>query len=198
MGDIVTVRLMRHAPTKENLEKRYLGWTDAPLANPTTLSMVDDAVTNVYGSDLRRCRETAAHYFPNASYHADARFRETNFGAFEGKTYDELKSNAHYRAWLDDPIKTPPPQGEAFHDFVARAVEGFSHLPKDEDQYALVVHGGVIRALLVAYAPTEQPFWSYDVPHDKQFILTFTRKAWEEGARCTSLLEEPITVKPTM
>ena len=44
MGDIVTVCLMRHAPTKENLEKRYLGWTDAPLADPTKLAVVD---TNV-------------------------------------------------------------------------------------------------------------------------------------------------------
>ncbi|MEK4170443.1 MULTISPECIES: histidine phosphatase family protein [unclassified Lysinibacillus] len=198
MGDIVTVCLMRHAPTKENLEKRYLGWTDAPLAATTELAVVDANVDKVYGSDLLRCRETAAHYFPNASYQTEPRFRETNFGAFEGQTYEELKMNAHYCAWLDDPIHTPPPQGEAFDDFVTRVIDGFNHLPKDEDHYYLVVHGGVIRALLVAFAPTEQPFWSYQVPHDKQFVLTFSRKAWEEGARCMSLSEAPITAKPTM
>ena len=57
-----------------------------------------------------------------------------------------------------------------------RVVDGFHYLPKNEDSYYLVVHGGVIRALLVAFAPTEQPFWSYQVPHDKQFVLTFTRR----------------------
>lgn len=198
MGDIVTVCLMRHAPTKENLEKRYLGWTDAPLADPTKLAVIDTSVKKVYGSDLQRCRQTAAHYFPNASYQAEARLRETNFGAFEGKNYEELKMNTQYRAWVDDPNHTPPPQGEVFDDFVARVVDGFHYLPKNEDSYYLVVHGGVIRALLVAFAPTEQPFWSYQVPHDKQFVLTFTKKAWEEGARCMSLSEVPITAKPTM
>lgn len=198
MGDIVTVCIMRHAPTKANLEKRYLGWTDAPLADTSKLSVVDASIETVYGSDLQRCRTTAAHYFPNASYYADARLRESNFGEFEGKTYEDLKKDARYRAWLDDPIHFPPPQGEAFDDFVARVVEGFNDLPKMEDHYFLVVHGGVIRALLVAYAPTEQPFWSYQVPHDHQFHLTFTRKAWEEGARCMFLSEAPITEKPIM
>ncbi|WP_155590863.1 histidine phosphatase family protein [Lysinibacillus cavernae] len=198
MGDIVTVCLMRHAPTKANLEKRYLGWTDSPLADTTSLSIVDETVNKIYGSDLQRCRVTAAHYFPNARYHADERFRESNFGEFEGKTYEDLKMNAHYRAWIDDPIHTPPPQGEAFDDFVARVVDGFNHLPKDEDMYYLVAHGGVIRALLVTFAPIEQPFWSYHVSHDHQFILTFTRKDWEEGARCMSLSEAPIMEKRTM
>lgn len=91
MDNTVIVRLMRHAPTKENLEKRYLGWTDAALADISKLSIVDKNVMKVYGSDLRRCRETAAHYFPNATYITDWRLRESNFGEFEGKTYEELK-----------------------------------------------------------------------------------------------------------
>ena len=198
MGDVVTVRLMRHAPTKENLEKRYIGWTDSSLADASILPMVDQEVTKVYGSDLLRCRETAAHYFPNATYVSDRRFRESNFGEFEGLTYEDLQSNPRYCAWLDDPVQSPPPRGEGFDMFCARVLEGFASLPKKEDVYHLVVHGGVIRALLVAFAPNEQPFWSYQTPHDKIFSLTFSRKAWEEGARCMSLSEEPIVEKPTM
>ncbi|WP_285399061.1 histidine phosphatase family protein [Lysinibacillus sp. fls2-241-R2A-57] len=198
MGDVVIVRLMRHAPTKENLEKRYIGWTDSSLADVSSLTIVDKDVTKVYGSDLRRCRETAAHYFTNATYMADKRFRESNFGEFEGQTYEELKSDHRYCAWLDDPVQSPPPKGEGFDAFCARVMEGFTALSKDEDVYHLVVHGGVIRALLVAFAPTEQPFWTYHTPHDKMFTLTFSRKAWEEGARCMSLSEELIVEKPTM
>ncbi|WP_223556879.1 histidine phosphatase family protein [Lysinibacillus sphaericus] len=198
MGDVVIVRLMRHAPTKENLEKRYIGWTDSSLADVSSLAIVDKDVTKVYGSDLLRCRETAAHYFPNATYMVDKRFRESNFGEFEGRTYEELKSDRRYCAWLDDPVQSPPPKGEGFDAFCARIIEGFTTLPKGEDVYHLVVHGGVIRALLVAFAPTEQPFWTYHTPHDKMFSLSFSRKAWEEGARCMSLSEELIVEKPTM
>lgn len=189
---------MRHAPTKENLEKRYIGWIDSSLADVSSLAIVDKDVTKVYGSDLLRCRETAAHYFPNATYMADKRFRESNFGEFEGRTYEELKSDRRYCAWLDDPVQSPPPKGEGFDAFCARVIEGFTTLPKGEDVYHLVVHGGVIRALLVAFAPTEQPFWTYHTPHDKMFSLSFSRKAWEEGARCMSLSEELIVEKPTM
>lgn len=189
---------MRHAPTKENLEKRYIGWTDSSLADVSSLAIVDKDVTKVYGSDLLRCRQTAAHYFPNATYMADKRFRESNFGEFEGRTYEDLKSDRRYCAWLDDPVQSPPPKGEGFDTFCARVIEGFTALPKGEDVYHLVVHGGVIRALLVTFAPTEQPFWTYHTPHDKMFSLTFSRKAWEEGARCMSLSEELIVEKPTM
>lgn len=198
MGDIVTVRLMRHAPTKENVEKRYIGWTDSSLAHASALPIVNDSVRKVYGSDLRRCQETAKCYFPQASYIADARFRETNFGDFEGKTYDQLKTDSRYRRWLDDPKKNAPPNGERFDQFCERVVAGFLALPKDEDDYYLVVHGGVVRALLVAFAPQQEAFWSYQVPHNRLFTLTFSRAAWKEGARCMSLSEEPITEKPLM
>lgn len=198
MGDIVTVRLMRHAPTKENLEKRYIGWTDSPLANATTLPILNDGVKKVYGSDLRRCQETASCYFPNASYIADARFRESNFGDFECKTYDELKSDIRYCTWLDNPTVISPPNGEPFDLFCHRVIAGFLALPKDNDDYYLVVHGGVVRALLVAFAPQQKPFWSYQVPHNRMYTLTFSRAAWKEGARCISLSEEPIMEKPSM
>lgn len=198
MGDVVTVRIMRHAPTKENLEKRYLGWTDSPLADSFVLPMVDQNVPKVFGSDLLRCQQTAARYFPNAIYIHDARFRESNFGDFEGKTYDELKSDVRYCAWLDNPIVNIPPNGEGFDTFCSRVVEGFLALPKEEQDYVLVVHGGVIRALLVRFAPVEKPFWSYDVPHHVLFTLTFSQGDWKEGARCMSLSVEPITGKMTM
>lgn len=198
MGDVVTVRLMRHAPTKENLEKRYIGWTDSPLADASVLPEVDRHVKKVYGSDLIRCQQTAAQYFPNAIYVQDARFRESNFGDFEGKTYAELKSDNRYCAWLDNPIENIPPNGEGFETFCNRVIEGFLALPKEENDYALVAHGGVVRAILVHFGPEEKPFWFYDVPHDVLFTLTFLKKDWKEGARCTSLSVEPITGKRTM
>ena len=130
MGDVVIVHLMRHAPTKENLEKRYIGWTDSSLADASLLNIVDSTVTKVYGSDLQRCRETAARYFPNATYVSDRRFRESNFGEFEGLTYEDLQSDPCYCAWLDDPVQSPPPMGEGFDGFVRVFWKGSLHYQK--------------------------------------------------------------------
>ena len=56
-------------------------------------------------------------------------------------------------------------------------------ITKKEDVYHLVVHGGVIRALLVAYAPTEQPYWSYQTPHDKIFFFDVYKKGLGGGSK---------------
>ncbi|MEG0449291.1 MAG: histidine phosphatase family protein [Lysinibacillus sp.] len=198
MADIVTVRLVRHAPTKENLEKRYIGWTDAKLHDPSCLAIIDEFVTTVFGSDLCRCRQTANGYFPNAQYVPNPDFREMNFGDFEGKTYEQLKDNSRYCAWLDDSIHHSPPNGEKFNTFRDRVLQGFQALSKTEKSFTLVVHGGVIRILLMYFAPESKPFWSWQAPHDMIYTLTWSRQEWEEGARCMSLSVAPIMANTNM
>lgn len=61
MDQPFVLRLIRHAPTRGNQQKRYIGWTDESIlpfqAEP------DLALGNVIGSDLKRCRQTAAILF---------------------------------------------------------------------------------------------------------------------------------------
>ena len=68
--------LIRHAPTKENLEKRYLGWTDAPLADTAKLAVVDALVKRYMAVIYSAVDKRSAHYFPNASYQAEASLRD--------------------------------------------------------------------------------------------------------------------------
>lgn len=155
--------LVRHGYTQWNQERRYVGWTDVPLA-PGEAERLDKLRTQppltgefhrVYCSDLRRCRETLTalipHQEPQAVY--DSRLREMDFGAWEGSTYDQLKDNPLYRSWIDNPEAATPPGGEAWAHFAARIDHFWTELQQEAEAPAvtrilLVTHGGVIRQLL--------------------------------------------------
>ena len=197
MDDAVVLELMRHAKTKGNVERRYVGWTDDPIVE-AALPVVDDSAQLVICSDLIRTEQTARAYFPNASLHPIKHFRESHFGDFDMKTYDELKTNARYRAWIDHPETVAPPNGETLTAFSARVLEGLKQLPTARHYYA-VLHGGTIRALLVALAPEPSQFWDWQVGHDTRFVLSWhSRRAFEEGKRCTSLSVVPLTANAPM
>lgn len=194
MGYAVTVYLIRHARTKSNEERRYLGWSDEEILPIQKLPVINRQFKVVFGSDLKRCQQTAALYFPQAKYDGDYRFRESNFGDFEGKTYEDLKDNTQYRSWIDDPYTIAPPFGETLEDLIKRSMEAFKELPNGMAKYALILHGGTIRALLVHLAPKFSEFWDWQVSHDHLFKLQWTtREEFEEGTRCTSLSVVPIT-----
>lgn len=155
--------LVRHGYTQWNQERRYLGWTDVPLA-PGEAERLEKLRTQppltgefcrVYCSDLRRCRETLAALAPHLMLQAvyDARLREMDFGAWEGCTYEQLKDNPHYRSWIDNPEAATPPEGEAWAQFAARVDHFCAELQQETQAPAvtrilLVTHGGVIRQLL--------------------------------------------------
>lgn len=199
MDYAVTVYLIRHARTKSNIKHRYLGWTDEAILSDQDLPVIDDDCVAVFGSDLKRCKQTAKLYFPNALYYTDAGFRESNFGEFEGKTYDELKGIPQYRQWIDDPNHLAPPSGETLIEVTNRCIDAFKRLPRDFAVYPLILHGGTIRTLLVQLAPTPSEFWDWHVSHDELFKLQWaTIEAFKEGKRCTSLSVVPIMASMNM
>ncbi|MBD7909207.1 histidine phosphatase family protein [Sporosarcina gallistercoris] len=182
--------VIRHLPTIGNGKRQYIGWTDEPIV-PTALEPYDTECTEVYGSDLLRTRQTAALLFPNATYQSDPRFRECNFGEFEGKTYTQLERYSHYRSWVEDPTALAPSGGESLRQVEARVVEAFQHLPPGA---RLVTHGGPIRLLLERFAPEPRDFWSWEVPHGVVYRFHWkTEGQWKEGQRCTSLSVERLT-----
>lgn len=199
MDYAVTVYLIRHARTKSNVEHRYLGWTDEEILPNQDLPVISRCGKVAFGSDLKRCRQTAKFYFPSAAYYSDAGFRESNFGEFEGKTYDDLKEIPQYRKWIDDPTHLAPPAGETLVEVTKRCMAAFRRLPKDFDLYPLILHGGTIRTLLVQLAPEPSEFWDWHVSHDELFKLQWTMKEnFKEGKRCTSLSVVPITANMNM
>ncbi|WP_010302537.1 histidine phosphatase family protein [Kurthia senegalensis] len=188
------LELMRHGKTVGNDEKRYVGWTDDVLLTEN-LPVVDAKATYAFCSDLQRTVITAKHYFPNANVQRFSDFRESHFGDFEMQTYEQLKDNPRYRAWIDDPYNVSPPNGETLHALFKRVEKGIQQLPKYDKLFG-VLHGGTIRAILVNYAPKKQDFWAYTIGHNERYVLTWDSwQQFKEGQRCTSLSVELLTAK---
>lgn len=154
---------VRHGITAWNLERRYQGQRDIPLLFPDAeegLLTLREALANerfdaIYSSDLKRCQHTlewcqAAK--PNTPVYWEPRLRELNFGEYEGKVYDELKTLPHYRAWIDSVGELQIPGGESAQQLRRRLTAWLQDVAtavqRDGYQKVLVVtHGGVIREL---------------------------------------------------
>lgn len=188
MGNAFVLRLIRHAPTAGNKRKAYIGWTNEPVL--PFIAAPDNSKKLVWGSDLLRCRQTAEILYPNAQYKPDSNFRELHFGDWEKMTYDELKMDAHYRSWIDDPRSVAPPNGESFERLAERidaAIDRFS----ETGDFTIITHGGPIRYLLSK--ATGQSFFSQQALHGHCYTVMWSSKsAYKEGQRCISFSEEPL------
>lgn len=191
--------LIRHLPTEGNHEKKYIGWTDEPIAPVEDAANYRFALADggiVYGSDLVRAKQSAALLMPEADYMADARLRECHFGDFEGKTYADLEMDKDYRSWIDDPQTFAPRGGESLADVEKRVMEALISLPNGA---VVVTHGGPIRIVLTRFSPDMRDFWSWKIPHGSIWKLEWhNHDELKEGVRCVSLSEVPITGKGSL
>lgn len=175
----MTIYLIRHGQTQGNLERRYIGSTDEPLCPQGRRALegiCPPAVDGLYVSPLRRCRETAEVLYPGREAVVVPDLRETDFGAFEGHTYEELKGVPAYLAWLDG--ASAPPGGEDRETVRLRVLAAFAAITAKhgpEDQIALVVHGGTVMTLLEELEPSRQ-FYRWQLPNGG--IL---RCRWQDG-----------------
>ncbi|MEM9465571.1 MAG: histidine phosphatase family protein [Actinomycetota bacterium] len=144
----MTLRLVRHGETEWSAQGRYTGHTDLDL---TTAGMVQaealrplagEDYDSIWCSDLRRCTETARLMGVEAT--ATPRLREFDFGAIDGKRWDDL--DATTQQGLLDFDGFVAPGGESVSAFGDRLDDFVGALPPG--RHLLIVHGGVIRHLL--------------------------------------------------
>ena len=164
--------LIRHAQTAGNLAHRYIGATDEPLC-PLGEQTARDAAPvrppdTVYVTTMRRTQQTAKILFPTARQIIVPGLREMDFGAFEGKNYEEMAHDAAYRAWVDGGCLGTCPGGESRAAFCARVCEAFTALRREwlaagTESAVLVVHGGTIMALLSSLARPEIDYYAAGV-----------------------------------
>jgi broad specificity phosphatase PhoE len=90
------IHLLRHASTKWNEEKKYLGATDIPLsekgeAEARGWKLPISAENALFiSSSMLRARQTMELLFPGQPYLVDERLREMHLGSWEGKTREEV------------------------------------------------------------------------------------------------------------
>ena len=142
-----------------------------------------DPFSGIFVSPMLRCRQTAEILFPNQPQIEIDAWREMDFGAFEGKNYQELNGDPRYQAWIDSGGTLAFPGGENREDFIARCVEGMelvmeylrsqfvgqSSAQQSTLKFAAVVHGGTIMALLSHYCGGD--YFSYQVKNGEGYHL---------------------------
>lgn len=207
MADIVSVTLIRHGITKENQQRRYLGWSDPDLEDSAVTILKTSPLPShfdaIYSSDLKRCTQTASYFGPNSQVSKDQRLRELNFGLWEGKTYEELKTIIAYRVWLDSPFEISPPAGESLAKLKKRVLEAWQTIistliEKQAKDILIVSHGGPIRLLLTHFASSDpkKEWWDWSVNHLCGYTLSWPRAMLlKGGAKCISSQVVPFTVK---
>ena len=153
----MSIYLIRHGKTRANEQHLYCGSTDLTLSaagREELLSMrYDITPARFVTSGMKRTEETLRILFGTVPYSVDSRFREVDFGDFEMKSYEMLKDNPAYQAWLTgDNESNIPPGGESGVQMTQRVLEALRELP---DGTALVTHGGVIAAIMASLFPQE-------------------------------------------
>jgi len=110
----------------------------------------------VLTSGMIRCEETLAILFGNIPHETDTAFREMDFGAFEMHSYEEMKNDPNYIAWISgDNEANLTPGGESGNQMTERVLCGLQNLIKEGHDTFLITHGGVIATIMGYLFPEE-------------------------------------------
>lgn len=196
---------IRHGMTQANKERRYLGKTDEPLSEEGIeilesykMQKLYPEVEHLFTSPMKRCMDTARIIYPELCPIVIPEWEEMDFGRFEYKNYEELKSDAQYQSWMRSGGTLDFPEGESRKDFTLRCKSGFIRICNELSQTArrnaksfisagMIVHGGTIMSLLSLYAGND--YFDYQVLNGRGFVCRLTGVS-DKGAQ-----EENIQIK---
>jgi probable phosphoglycerate mutase len=152
---------IRHGETSWNVDARIQGQLDIGLndtgqwqARRVGEALASEPITAVYSSDLSRAHATAQQIAEKAGVPVipHTGLRERSFGMFEGKTFDEIRTNWPDQAnnWRQRIPEWQPPEGGesllALRERVTRTLQELAARHPGE-QIVVVAHGGVLDAL---------------------------------------------------
>ena len=177
--------LLRHGATACNDERRYQGRLDAPLSprGLAALRRADFDPGVVYVSPMLRAKQTAAVLFPEAEPVEVPGLREMDFGAFEGRSAEEMADDPAYRTWVAGGCAGQTPGGESRADFDRRVCGAFAALldaalDAGDEQLVILAHGGVQMAVLARYALPRRDYFEWLGPLGGGFVLETDAPAW--------------------
>jgi broad specificity phosphatase PhoE len=171
------VELICHAATAATRHAAFPG--DEPLPVTGTAGPLPRIHLALSGPELR-CRQTAEML--GLESEIDERLRECDYGAWRGRTLEELTDTepGAVQAWLGDPAAAPH-GGESIVDLITRMGAWLDDIPRTHQRVAAGTHPSVIRAVLVhALRATPESFWRID-------IAPLSRTSLEAGPSVWSL-----------
>ncbi|KTE39271.1 MULTISPECIES: histidine phosphatase family protein [unclassified Sphingopyxis] len=179
------LHLLRHgAPETPGL---LLGRTDmAPTADGIAACAAQAkglAIETLISSDLARCHAAATAIGEAAGLPVttDPRWRELDFGDWDGQPGSAIDAEALGRFW-SDPDANPPPGGEPWSALAARVAAALADLAPCAT--LVVTHGGTIRAALHRLCGFDQrQLWSFDLPYGVLVSL----QVWPDSAQLVAI-----------
>ena len=161
-GEPTVTLLLRHGQTPMSVQKRYAGRSDVPLtdtgirqATAAAKRLAGAGIDVIVTSPLLRATRTAQEVaaVTGAPVVTDEGFRETDFGAWEGLTFAEVRERwpAEVTTWLADP-EVAPPGGESFADVSTRVTDALHRelTGRDRQTVLIVSHVTPIKTLVAA------------------------------------------------
>lgn len=187
MSEPTIIHLMRHGTPV--LSGCFLGHTDCAV----TAEGIDACRAAAEGlrfgglvaSDLQRAARSAAAIADDRGIVAqmDSRWRELDFGDWDGRRAAGIDAAALGRFWAD-PDLDPPPHGERWSALTMRIGTALAAIDTDT---LVVTHAGAMRAALaVACGFGRDQAWAFDLPYACVLSLKLWRGA-ASGAQIVAL-----------
>ncbi|MEG1857888.1 MAG: histidine phosphatase family protein [Pseudoflavonifractor sp.] len=163
--------LIRHGITPGNLERRFVGRIDQPLAPEgqalaRSVASALPQVEHVYRSPMLRCRQTADLLWQGVPQTVIENLHETDFGIYEGKCHAELQDDPVYRRWLAGELTV----GEPIENCNARAASALAELAADAAERGwrragVVAHGGIFMSMLARFGLPKRDYYDWLLPN---------------------------------
>jgi len=179
----MNIYLIRHGRTSANEGRLYCGATDIPLSEGGIAELSELKTKGIYPvkpdlyftSGLVRAEQTLDLLYGPVYREALPQFMEYHFGDFEMKSYETLKNQSDYQAWITDETGLVfCPGGECKQEFTRRVIKGYESLVKNmQCKNALaVIHGGVITSIMEYLFPSTRNFYEWQPKPGRGYTLT--------------------------
>lgn len=200
--DTGTLILVRHGQSQWNLENRFTGWIDIPLAKEGEAEarragalLVDYPFDHGFTSALKRAQETMKIILdvigqPNLPVERDEALNERFYGDLQGLNKEETAQQfgaEQVHLWRRS-YDVPPPGGESLKDTAARVLPYYyAHIEPRVlrgEAILVVAHGNSLRALVMVLeniSPQDIPDLNIPTGVPIRYIMDGTGKVLENG-----------------
>lgn len=175
--------LIRHGQTEGTVRNLYYGSTDLPLTEAGVACLRRAAKTYCwpkaevyYTSGMLRTEQTFSILYPGQEHGVLPGLREIDFGVFEMRSYEQLRDDPQFQAWITGDVeKNVCPGGESGEQTTHRALAEIQRLLEQGKDAVCVLHGGVIAGLMGSWFP-EGNRYTWSPEPGSGFTVTFDRQ----------------------
>lgn len=189
------IHLIRHGRLDSQYNGKYIGKkTDVPLSSDAMSELKEmrekfwyPEADVIFTSPLFRCVQTAHALYPDRNYMVVDELSECDFGIFENRSYEELKSDEKFIEWAKGGMKDKVPEGESGLEFAQRCYSGFAKVAEyvmkaGIEDSVIITHGGVITQIMASLAFPKREFYEWNAQNGCGFTVTTTPQLWMSGS----------------